>query len=214
MKINLSKRERTVLIRGAVLLVVLFALFKGVEYGDETFAADQQAQNSTLRTERDSLTERLGAISDEERLQQQYADSYQGFADRGVIGDEKRLNWIEKMQEITSSRRLYQIEYQIGNQERHLPEAFAFTENSTIQVKSTTMHFNLGMLHDIDFLMFLEDYAANVDGIFIPLRCSMSPTSEEEAFVVELRQNFMADCDIEWITVSDPDQGKGRGETG
>lgn len=213
MKINLNKKEQGALIRAAIIIAVLVGIFKGAEYADDTFAQDQQSLNAQLREERESLTERLGAISDEERLQQQYADSYQGFVDRGVIGEEKRLNWIEKMQEITTSRRLFEIDYQIGNQVRHNPEAFAFTADSTIELQSTTMQFNLGMLHDIDFLMFLEDYAANVDGIFIPLRCAMAPVSEELTFAVELRGNFMADCEVEWLTVSDPDQGKGREET-
>jgi hypothetical protein len=209
-RINLTKKEKELFLRLAILIAVLFGTFKGMEYVGAQYSTTQQQENRKLKSEHADFTARLAAINEEEQLQQQFATSYLEFAKRGVIGDEERLNWISQIQEIANKRRLYNLNYSIANRVSHPAVAFAFTEKSTIQIQSTMMKISLPMLHDLDFLMFLEDYAQNVEGTFVPFQCTLS-RSNQEPFEVELKENLKADCTLEWLTVADPDQGKASG---
>ena len=208
MKIQLSKKEKNLLVRVAVVLAILLGAGRGIEFGYGKYEAEERKENTSLKRQRTDLTERLATINEEERLQQEFATSYQGFVDQGFIGDEPRLEWIAKIQEIVRKRRLYNVSYALGNRVSHAPSSFDFTAGSTINVQSTGMNISMPMLHDLDFLMFLDDYAANVPGVFIPISCSMSGGTRTKQFEVELKENFRADCKVEWLTVEDPDRGK------
>ncbi len=204
MNIKLTKKEKDLLIRVVVYLVILIGVFKGAEWLDTEYAQKQNSRNSELKASRSDYTQRLGQISDEEKVQQQYVSSYQNFVELGVIGSEQRLNWVEKLQSIARKRRLYDISYEIDNQLQFASDQFAFSEGSSVIIQATSMKFTMPMLHDLDFLMFMEDYASSVEGTFVPLTCDIS-LDAFDTFEVELKANFNATCQVEWLSVFDPE---------
>lgn len=219
MKIRLSKRERDLVIRVILVVGVLFGAFKGIEHFHAQYAAEQSKISNRLQQEERDYRERLATINEEEQLQQEFAVSYQQFVELGVIGEEQRLNWIETLQNVARKRRLFELAYKIGSRSTLESNQSAFTSGSTIRIQASEMELAMSMLHDLDFMMFLEDYSQNADGIFIPLYCRMrrlgaGPGGVPLIFQVELKENLAGDCTVEWLSVEDPDRGQNRSAEG
>ena len=208
--IQLYPKERRVVMATAIFAGICLAIAYGAEWGAATFSSQSQRENAVLKQEQDNFQERLATIQDEERLQNQYAQSYRDWEAHGLLGEESRLAWVETLQTIQERRNLFPISYQISAQEVFDSDSSVYTENSSVSVQASPMTIKMGMLHVLDVLLFLNDYAKEVSGVFIPTFCRVDRHSSR--FEAVNRPNMTGECRLEWITVADPDKGLSREE--
>lgn len=224
-QLQVTEKERTLLIKLAVLIGIVYGAVFGAEKLSVDYNASVQAANSELKTELEGFISRLSEINEEELLQSQYVDNYNGYRDRNLIigpdvvndeersaqiDEEQRLYILERLQQIKNERKFFDIDYNLSQPE-NLPASFSeFTAESDVAVRANTMNVRLDLLHSLDLLMLLNDFYDPVDNRFTPVKCSLRyigperESSELDSSLLVLNNNIESTCTLVWLSVYDP----------
>jgi hypothetical protein len=154
MKLGASdlKRLRLPLAVSVALIVAGVACYFAVEdYLQETkkLAAATSAQRAEVQT-------RLASANEEEREILANLQQYQALAARGIVGDEKRLDWVDTITAIKNERRLFNIGYSIEPQKPLDYPGFAAAAGGVNFVFSR-VKIEMQLLHEEDLLNFIDD---------------------------------------------------------
>jgi hypothetical protein len=135
----------------------------------------------------------------------EYLPAYNALLAKGFIGEERRIEWIERLRQIHGQYNLFSIDYSIGQQERYRP---SFVQNIGNHVMNRSiMELKLDMLHEGDLINLLEDLHENTPP-FIVRDCEITRPIGAEIDTKKVVANLKAACEIDWITLRDPELGK------
>jgi hypothetical protein len=129
-----------------------------------------------------------------------YLPRYQRLIDHGFIGEERRIEWVDDLRTIHQQNKLFGINYSIGAQEQYKPN---FTLNTgPFTLHRSTMKIELSMLHEGDLLTMIDGLLARDATPFMLRECVITRLTD---FVKnKLAPNLLADCELDWITISEP----------
>jgi len=200
--VKLADIDWTVLRGAFALLLVSVVLSGGVLGGSYYFWSkmdrEYRRQNSKLL----SIRRRYQSIDDEERAIQTYLPRFRQLEEGGVIGREQRLNWIEKLREVSQALKLPSVQYSIDTQVPYKPE-FPVPEMTSFRIYASRMTVSLGLLHEEDLPRLLAELGRAATGLYSVSKCSIrrngmafarSPTTP----------NLTAECELQWMTVRTP----------
>jgi hypothetical protein len=184
-----------------VLLVVLLA-----SGGGAIFYAAQQ-QEAATRTHRQAeagrndIRARLSRAQDEEKELREKIARYQQLNDRGIVGQEHRLDWVERIRAIKQERNLIDLQYELAPQ-APLDPAVVPNTGAGVELMSSPMKLQMQLLHEGDLLGFIGDLNRNVQAFIRVKQCDITRipiTPRERGAPPQLR----ADCELDWITLRD-----------
>ena len=132
-------------------------------------------------------------------LLEQYRSLYSGYKSSGLIGEERRLSWIESLQGTNKVLRLPTLTYRLLPQEDFARPGF--TTPRGVQVKSSPMELNMGMLHEEDLFAVLEGLKLSIKNLFTVDSCSMARTSTVDNSLATKSANLKSICMIRWVTI-------------
>lgn len=148
-----------------------------------------------------SISRRYLDVDQEEKL---LLDNYPKFIelyDRGVIGREKRLNWIEALRQSGEKVDLPSLKYSIKSQETFSP---GFPLNySGYALYRSSMDLTLGLLHEGDLFSLLNHINKTAEGIYTISECSFKPMSNKIRINKD-QANVAVSCLLHWITIDLP----------
>ena len=124
---------------------------------------------------------------------QAQAQLLQGLQQRGIAGDEKRLDWIELLADLQRELRLPEMKYEFGAQ---MP---LDSEHKTLW-RSSTQHLELHLLHEADLLTFLARLAAQAPALIIVRSCQLAPKPADVGSSVAVAQ-LIAQCELQWLSL-------------
>lgn len=160
----------------------------------------QEAQNlGAARTERVQARERLSKIAEEEREVSANIEVYRRLKDIGVIGEEKRLEWVDAIARIRASRELLDLRYSVERQ-RLLHSAAG--KPASVDFNASTMKVELALLHEGDLLGFLADLRSSGNAYYSVQKCAITRTGQAPAGA-NLLPRLRASCAIDLITILD-----------
>lgn len=186
----------------ALLLVTLLAA--GVLVGltferlERSRAELKQAQARLAETE-----DKLARVADEERELRAAIEHYQRIAQRGLIGQEERLNWVEEIARLKTERKLLGLDYEIQPQAPASPELVATgSAAGPYEIMTSRMRLSLPLLHENDLLGFLDQLRERVHALLNVHHCSLGratagPTAGGVA------PQLRAECELDWITLKE-----------
>lgn len=190
-------------LRGALLLfVILVAAGAATVY----FTLEEQKRATLARAKaidlRSKAETRLRLVSSEEQEIKQKSAQFQQMIDRGIVGIENRLDWVELLRETRDRNRLFEFGYEITPQEKlaSVPPGYDFN--------SSLMKIDLPLLHEGDLLHLLDDIQRDARALVIPRECRLTrmpprpPGSDQRGPAANLR----AACTLQWITVRAPEK--------
>ena len=124
---------------------------------------------------------------------------YQAMETRGIIGQEHRLDWIEKIGKLKKSRKLIDVTYELEPQK--LLDAKVVAPNlNGFDFMSSPMKLQMALLHENDLLDFLADLRAEIQGYIRVSGCNVTRSTVAAANHGPAAQ-LRAECDLDWITV-------------
>jgi hypothetical protein len=154
----------------------------------ETSATKARLDQAEART-------RLVRARDEEQELRDKIARYRELVARGLIGDEHRLDWLERIRSIKLARKLIDVQYELQPQQLIDPSLSANAAGD-IEFMSSSMQLQLLLLHEEDLLNFLADLGDGVDA-FVRVRQCKVERIPANARMAQLR----ADCLLDWITL-------------
>jgi len=145
-----------------------------------------------------SVSRRYLDVDQEEKLLREYFPQFVSLYNRGIIGREKRLNWIEALRRSGEEINLPALRYSINSQEQFVPE---FTVNyGGYALYRSSMELNLGLLHEGDLFRLLNYIDENAKGAYTISECTFRINGSEIVFEKN-RANISAACVLNWLTI-------------
>ena len=166
------------------------------------FAADSYLQETrrlgtASSAQRAEVQARLASASEEEREIKASLQQYQALAARGMVGEEKRLDWIDIITAIKNERRLFNINYSIDPQEElNYP---GFSPGGSVKFMVSRVKMNLLLLHEEDLLNFIDDLARRGKSYLSVRSCDVQ--REGRGGGTTLAPRLRADCIFDLVTI-------------
>lgn len=159
---------------------------------DTQARAALQRQQTALNTAR----ARVQQGEREARLIAQHLDAYRDLIARGLVGEEKRLAWIEAVQLANRDARLYGLSYTLSPRAA-APAGLA----GGLPLKQTRMSLKMPLLVETDLPRFLDALHDRAPGLFRVNRCRLSRIVETPPQPVNVPE-LDAECELLWFTVA------------
>jgi len=145
-----------------------------------------------------SISQRYLDVDQEEKLLHEYFPQFVSLYNKGVIGREKRLNWIEALRKSGEEIKLPALRYSINSQEEFTPE---FEVNhSGYTLYQSNMELSLGLLHEGDLFKLLKYIDKSADGAYTISECTFRRNGAEIKMEKD-HANVSANCLFHWITI-------------
>lgn len=159
-------------------------------------AREAQAQLERQQAARDAAQQTLTRSREQQQLIGAHLGEYQALAERGFIGAEDRLAWIEAVQLANQAAGLYGLEYRLAPRTASDP---ALAQG--LPLGQTAMTISMALLVETDLTRFLSALQARAPGIYRVPGCRLVRTGNEP-FAAVNQPRLKADCELLWYTVA------------
>ena len=129
----------------------------------------------------------------------QYLPKYQKLVDRGFIGEERRIDWIDNLRSINQRYKFFGIRYTIETQEIFHPK-FSL-DTGKFKLHRSVMKISLDLLHERDLPTLLNALSQENTSPFMIRSCIVERIG---AGSLKFQPNLRATCDLDWLTISEP----------
>jgi hypothetical protein len=184
-------------IRLAVLTLVLtvIAVSAAIATSHAHWHAARQAEGQVLQA-RNAARDRLAHAEMEKLEIAAYQPQYAALRERGLIGEENRLDWVEAMRQIQEQRKLMPISYEFAPQQPVRLETAM--DLGGYQMRGSRMNMHMELLHEGDLLVFLADLRQR--SFYTAQDCSIRRAASGPA--TPLAPTLSADCTLNWLTLA------------
>jgi hypothetical protein len=162
------------------------------------------AERQAAAAERQSAQEQLARATDEEREIRDRLVDYRKLVERGVIGEEQRLDWVDRIGEIKAARKLFDVKYSIDAQR---PVDYpGLGASGDVEFLASAMRLDMLLLHEEDLFRFLDDLRRALSAHVVVRSCTLQ-RSDRAAPERGLAPRLQASCDIDLVTIRDRKMG-------
>lgn len=164
----------------------------------------QRTANDNLSTARvyfDQVSTSVTQIAQEEETIIRYIDRYIQLDADGIVADQDRLSFLERMTNIRETLQLYAMGISMGEQINYVvpypPEDPLPGQPLTLH--QTPINLELSLLHEGD-LIRMFDRLLSLPGMFQPTECMVDLDSSSAQGMTQLRENLTSRCRINWYS--------------
>ncbi|NIO40164.1 MAG: hypothetical protein GTO41_08200 [Burkholderiales bacterium] len=184
----------------ALTAAIVVAMYL-VDYSSEKYTVRQQSVQ-TATAEADAARQRYLDSDQEKDMISRYLPKYRQLQQRGFIGSENRINWIDALRIADQQAAGFGVQYQLSAQGPY--KGLLSSEPIAARLRRSTMDIRFGVVHEGQFLDFLEALQAQGAGMYALRSCSLEPIHREEP--QPRTQNLFARCEIDWVTLVPPEE--------
>ncbi len=167
------------------------------------FTSDQRMQSEKRYREQlaalDNAKSRYQRSGEERETVLHYIQAYKHLEQLGVVGSEKRLDWVESLREANARAGLFGVDYQMTAQ---APFPFVPKDHPLAdRIKQSQMKLFFGILHEGDLMRLLDALQAQQPGLFALSECSLDRAGRQ-GVPMPRQANLTAQCDLSWVTIA------------
>ena len=156
-------------------------------------ARDQQA---SMQQKRNQARDRLVHAETEKIEIRLYQPQFAALRERGLIGQESRLDWVDAMRQIQEQRKLMPISYELAPQQPVQVEPAM--ELGGYRLHGSRMSMHMDLLHEGDLLVLLDDLRQR--SFFTVQDCAIKRSASGPPSA--LTPTLTADCTLNWLTLT------------
>jgi hypothetical protein len=192
-----KKLQIPLAILGGIVVVVVVCIVFAQQY-----KADQEQALLTQQNQLNAARQRYQSSGLEKEIITEFLPQYQALINKGFVGEERRIEWVERLREQHKNHKLFGIKYSIKQQEKYT-HAFA-TNLGGFTLSRSIMQFELDMLHEGDLLQLTESLSGANAAALILRDCEITRLNEGGALSAQLTANLHAQCELDWLTLREP----------
>ena len=177
----------------AVIVAVLMALA-----ADRYRATQKSEYEQSLATLQSTYREYNKLVNDIDLLEQ-YRTLFIDYKSTGLVGDERRLSWIESLKRTNAKVRLPLMKYQLLPQEEFGRPGL--TVKKGVDLSSAPMMLNMDLLHEEDILTVFETLRLSIENLFTVDSCKLTRKGAVGGSLDTQKANLSATCVIRWLTI-------------
>jgi len=187
-------RKPLILLMLSITIAIILSL-AGFQY--EAMQVEKyQGAVSKLRT---THTQYKNLVNDLDLLDQ-YRHHYSDYKSTGLVGDERRLSWIESLESTNEVLKLPTLTYNLLPQEDFIRPGL--TVNGAVALNSSPMDLTIELLHEEDLLAVLEGLRLSIKNLFTVESCSMTRIGSLNQSLNTKGVNLSSRCTIRWVTIN------------
>jgi hypothetical protein len=150
---------------------------------------------SKLNTTHKNYTDMVSEIA----LLDQYRNLYSGYKSSGLVGDERRLSWIQSLKTTNQVLKLPKLAYNLLPQEKFIRPGLKV--KSDVEMNSSPMELTMGLLHEEDLMAVLEGLRLSIKNLFTVENCSLTRGGGISSILNTKDINISSRCTIRWVTI-------------
>ena len=159
------------------------------------FSIHAQNEQRAAQRQLDTARTSLASAEEDQKNMKTYTLEYGKLLDRGILGEERRLDWIEDMEKIRQQQHVLNFNYTISPQHPYkLPSA---TDNGRFRVGVSDMALQFDLLHEMQLLDFLDKLHSDTHGWFSLNSCTIERAADANASA-----RLKASCSGDWLTLN------------
>ncbi|MFS2002039.1 hypothetical protein ACEN9F_00305 [Duganella sp. CT11-25] len=158
----------------------------------------QEAEESLAQAQRvrDAAYSNYAHVDNEKRDIRNFQPRYIELLARGLIGDEKRLEWVDVIRQAQEQRKLPPLSYEIEPQQKVRLESSL--DLGDYQLQGSRMRLHMDLLHEMDLFNFFDDLRQR--SFFAVQDCSIRRLGVAAGALGA--PTLGADCTLNWITLA------------
>ena len=183
------------------LAVVMIAVGSAVAYSSLRLLEAERKTSREALASRAEIKGKLSRARDEEQEIKRKIAQFNTLRSRGVIGEERRLDWVEQIRQIQKSRKLLDIQYEVSPQrllETTMPGSPAA---GGYDFYASTMRLQMELLHEEDLLNFLSDLRDSASAYIRTRACKVERMPKGAGERRGIMPLLKAECSLELITI-------------
>ena len=184
--------------RGSIVLVAFATAIAATAAGGALgFHAEAMRAYDREKGRLEAIRSRYRSIDEQRRLIETWLPAFRSLQAAGVIGEERRLEWIETLRAAAARVALPSLRYRM--EPRTAYEAGPGLDTGGYGAFSTVVRLEAGLLHEGDLERLIGDLENRGAGLFLIERCDVRRTGPD--FVMRAgASNLTAECDLRWVT--------------
>jgi energy-converting hydrogenase Eha subunit C len=197
---NITRDDLKRLRMPLAVAIVLLALGAACLIASGYYLDEARAARDSTRLSRVAAQERVLRVAEEEREIREDLVHYEQMRQRGIVGEQSRLDWIESIAKIKNDRKLFEIRYNFEAQ-RPLDYPGVVAAGAADFVVSR-LKLDMLLLHEGDLLNFLADLQANIKAHVSVRNCTVTrigPGTPPGATTLQPR--LRAECQVDLVSV-------------
>ncbi|MDR2788164.1 MAG: hypothetical protein LBD06_07365 [Candidatus Accumulibacter sp.] len=163
-----------------------------------------RAAFSAARAERNEIDGKLRRMRGEEHEIRWKATLFKRLEERGVVGEERRLEWAELLEDIRDQYRLIEVRYEFAP-----PRALGGDQAGRFGPHASAMRLRAPLLHEEDLIRLLDELRRRARAL---IRVRYCDVTRRKGVDDALQGSLRADCLIDWITLREAGKDKGGAE--
>jgi len=191
---------------------IAFLVIMSMVGGGAVWTTEQMKKNSNkalleATAKRKEIQAKLAQARNEQQELTEKLTRFQSLRERGYIGPERRLDWVEAIARIKTARRIFKLEYDLAPQ-RQIDASILPGGGSVggFEIMSSQMRLQIHLLHEGELLNFLADLRGDLRGTVQALvrvrSCAiqrLTPNTADRGS----RAQLQAECILEWVTLKE-----------
>jgi hypothetical protein len=161
------------------------------------YVTNMQREQAILQEQVTQARAKLSRVQEERRDLDTYYEEYRQMMERGVIGPEQRLHWIETIDRLREQRGLFGTRYSIAPQKTFQPELPL--PGGPINLRASDMTLQLTLLHEGELAGFLDALRREAKGMYLLRGCRMDRV--DSGVTISYAPHLKADCDLTWLSL-------------
>jgi len=145
--------------------------------------------------------------NDEAREIRERLVDYRKLVETGLVGEERRLDWVDRIAEIKARHKLAELKYSIDPQRKiELPGTAPSAE---VEVLGSKLALDLALVHEEDLVRFLDDLRRSVNAYVVVRACTIDRTAAPGVPDRGVSPRLRARCEIDLVTIRDKQLARG-----
>ncbi len=188
-------------IRGLLVMVILTLIIGTISvYVSDDMLNEAQQSKTTADQEWSDAVRKLERTKNEQEDLQGYYHQYQNLVEQNIIGEEKRLDWIESIEKIRNRLNIFSVKYKLDPQET-LDMVGTDLSGSSFDLRRSNMTLGLSLLHEGQLLNFIDALSEEAKGMYLIDSCVL--TRNDSIRKLKFTPNLEAECTLGWITLNE-----------
>jgi hypothetical protein len=125
---------------------------------------------------------------------------YRQLEQRGFVGDEPRLLWVESLRTSGREHHLYNLQYSL--RQRQAVQLGEFEGAEHYQLYVSRMQLQLDLAHEVDLLRYFSNLDSQRPAVYQLRSCTLKPLLSDNDIALN-KANVNATCELLWYTVKD-----------
>lgn len=194
-KVDWKYLRQAMLIFGLSIIVATLMFFAADRFRN----SQQEEYKISLAKLEATFRDYNGLVNDIDILEQ-YRALFLDYKLTGLVGDERRLSWIESLEATNSKLKLPRMTYSLRPREKF--ERPGLVKKSGVTVSSAPMSITMELLHEEDIFSVFNGLRNSIKNLFTVDNCTLSRSGELGKPLDTQKPNLMANCMIRWVTIN------------